>query len=343
MYSDAVSPAHRLRALFSLAIAIAYFMLAEFCARHVALALLPSSAYWLGYEFLRLLLLLAGYTVMGRLLQQENDPLVATGWARTANDPGETLTGIGLGWAMVLALVIPIALFGRLLITFHGSANNIAAFVVVLLTILLGAAAGETAFRGYPFQRLVEAVGPVLATVALALLFGFLEWHDIGMGAAVVVPTMLLQVLLCIAYLRTGSLWMSVGIHFAWIFTMGALFGLPVSGVLRYTTAVDSDPHGPVWLTGSFFGPAGSVLAPWVLLIGIFILIRLTRRDVIAAIRPAGIPMDLESLDHPEHPKAAAAPAAPALIQILPSTPPPSPLPFPRPLTPMLDEEDFKN
>jgi hypothetical protein len=227
--------------------------------------------------------------------------------------------------------VVPIVCFGSLVASFDFSLHSITSFFLVALTILLGAAASETAFRGYPFQRLVEAVGPVLATLLLTMFFGLLDWHNIGLGTAGVLPVMLLQVILCMAYLRTGSLWMPWGIQLAWHFTMGALFGLPVSGVLRYSTIVQSEAHGPVWLTGSFFGPAGSVLAPWVLLIGIFVLLRLTQRDIIAHIRPAGIPMDLEAIGHPEHPKAPAAPSAPALIQILPSTPPANPVPPLRP------------
>ena len=322
---------HRSRALLSLVIAIAYFALADFAARRVSLSLLPSTTFWLGYELLRLLLLLAGFIVLGRLMQGESNPLSAMGWTRKASDRSGAFLGIGLAWALVLALVIPIAIFGRLLLSFDGSRQALSSFVVVLLTLLIGAAARETAFRGYPFQRLVEITGPVLATILLAVFFGFIEWHDVGAGWQSVLPTFLLQVILCMAYLRTGSLWMSWGIDFAWRFSMGALFGLPVSGVLRYSTVVQADARGPAWLTGSFFGPAGSVLAPWILLFGIFVLLRLTTRDIIAEIRPGGMPVDLEAIGNPNHPAPSAAPAAPALIQILPSAPPPNPVPQIRP------------
>ncbi len=318
---------HRVRALLSLISAIVYIALADFAAHHAALALLPPKIFWLGYEFLRLLLLLAGFIVMDRLLRGESRPLTAMGWTRGPATRHNALAGIGLGWALVLALVIPIALFGRLLLTFDLSAPAWSSFFIVALTLLLGAAARETAFRGYPFQRLIEATSPVFATILFALTFGLIEWHDIGGGWQSVLPTMLLQVILCMAYLRTGSLWMSWGIDFGWRFAMGALFGLPVSGVVRYSTVAQGDARGPVWLTGSFFGPAGSALAPWALLVGIFVLLRLTSRDIIAEIRPGGIPVDLEAMGHPEHPAPAAAPAAPSLIQILPSAPPLNPLP----------------
>ena len=37
-------------------------------------------------------------------------------------------------------------------------------------------------------------------------------------------------VMLAAAYLLTGRLWLSMGIHFAWNFTQGGIFGAAVSG-----------------------------------------------------------------------------------------------------------------
>ena len=47
--------------------------------------------------------------------------------------------------------------------------------VVQLLTLLAGALAGEIAFRGYPFQKLIETVGPFAATILAAVIFGALR------------------------------------------------------------------------------------------------------------------------------------------------------------------------
>src|ERR1044071_662504 len=71
--------------------------------------------------------------------------------------------------------------------------------------------------------------------------------------------TAIAGVWLAIAYLKTRNLWFPLGIHWAWNWTMGAVLGLPVSGIERLTPeplwrAVDL---GPAWLTGGSYGIEG--------------------------------------------------------------------------------------
>src|ERR1044071_9755068 len=59
--------------------------------------------------------------------------------------------------------------------------------------------------------------------------------------------TAIAGVWLAIAYLKTRNLWFPLGIHWAWNWTMGAVLGLPVSGIERLTPeplwrAVDLGP-----------------------------------------------------------------------------------------------------
>jgi len=64
-----------------------------------------------------------------------------------------------------------------------------------------------------------------------------------------------------VAYLRTRSLWLPLGIHWAWNWALGSLFGLPVSGI----SSIASHPLlrgtdlGPAWLTGGSYGIEGGI------------------------------------------------------------------------------------
>jgi hypothetical protein len=75
------------------------------------------------------------------------------------------------------------------------------------------------------------------------------------------INTALAGVWLAVAYLRTRSLWFPLGVHWAWNWALGSLFGLPVSGIS------DLAPHpllhgtnlGPAWLTGGSYGIEGGL------------------------------------------------------------------------------------
>jgi hypothetical protein len=56
-----------------------------------------------------------------------------------------------------------------------------------------------------------------------------------------------------------GSL--AVGIHMAWNFTQGYVFGVEVSGVSQPYSILETSVSGPQLLTGGSFGPEASILA----------------------------------------------------------------------------------
>jgi hypothetical protein len=74
------------------------------------------------------------------------------------------------------------------------------------------------------------------------------------------VNTMLIGIPLSIAYLRTRSLWVPLGMHFIWNYVQGFVFGLPLSGLRLSTSLLKAQVHGAAWLTGSDYGPEGGLL-----------------------------------------------------------------------------------
>ena len=78
-------------------------------------------------------------------------------------------------------------------------------------------------------------------------------------------------ILLSIMYLRTRSLWLPWGFHFAWNTTLGLVLGLPVSGLRLFNVAVHGTANGPRWLTGGSYGIEAS--APGAFAIGVGLLV----------------------------------------------------------------------
>jgi uncharacterized protein len=73
--------------------------------------------------------------------------------------------------------------------------------------------------------------------------------------------------LLAFAAIRTGRLWLSIGIHIGWNFCEAVVFGFPTSGVTVYSL-IHIHVSGPLLWTGGAFGTeAGLIILP-ALLIG---------------------------------------------------------------------------
>lgn len=135
--------------------------------------------------------------------------------------------------------------------------------------------AEETGFRGYAFQRLIRGIGVPGAQLLFALLFALAHWGNPGMSGATriwaTVNIALAAILLGLAYLRTGSLALPIGIHLGWNWTQGTLFGFGVSGTSEagWWTPIF---HGrPTYLTGGAFGLEASL--PCALICGAAILL----------------------------------------------------------------------
>jgi len=236
----------------------------------------------------------------------------------------EWLLGAALGWAALLATVFPMVLAGQLHPQFWLASRAWELALISLLTLALGTLALEVAFRGYIYQRLIDAVGPVLATVLLSVLYAlFLSLRPNSSSFSVLI-TFLTGILFSMAYLRTHALWLGWGLHFAWDAAMGVLLGLPVAGLATYTSLVDTTTGSPLWLTGGLYGPEGALSTAVVLIAAMVVLHRSTRdyawQYTHAPIVSAGFPMEVAPPKaHTDMEQAAAAKPAP-LVQILATT-----------------------
>lgn len=89
----------------------------------------------------------------------------------------------------------------------------------------------EIVFRGVFFRLSEASLGTPLALLTSAMVFGlihFLNRHATVQGAASIIFES--GVLLAAAFVVTRRLWFPIGMHFAWNFTQGGLFGVAVSG-----------------------------------------------------------------------------------------------------------------
>jgi membrane protease YdiL (CAAX protease family) len=125
---------------------------------------------------------------------------------------------------------------------------------------IIAAFAEEALFRGYPVQTLTRAQ---LAWLAILINFVFFaaahlnnpNWVPLG-----AFNTGLAGIWLTVAYLRSRSLWFPLGVHWAWNWSLGSVFGLPVSGLnLSSHPLLRGSDLGPAWLTGGGYGIEGGI------------------------------------------------------------------------------------
>ncbi|HVJ09743.1 MAG TPA: type II CAAX endopeptidase family protein [Acidisarcina sp.] len=312
----------RLRALGFFIVAMMYFLFAQVLSASAARGLTSGDWRELISRTLLLFLLVIGYAGMGYAFQLQREPVKAMGLFRREGWKREFGLGVALGWGGVLACVLPIALAGDLVITLWSTPRQFGILLLNIVVLAIASLGEEVAFRGYPFQRLIEAIGPTTATILMALFFGLIHLRNPGATSASTLVTVLSGILLATAYLQTRALWLPWGFHFGWNTVMAVLFGLPVSG-LNFSAVIESNSIGPRWLTGGSYGPEGSLTAVVVLVVALVVLVKTTReyawKYAQPVIVPGGIPVDLDAAATRMHQAAqvqSAEPAASNLVQI---------------------------
>jgi uncharacterized protein len=163
------------------------------------------------------------------------------------------------GFALITAVVGALWLAGSYQVI---GSNPEAPWLRHLLIAGLGTAiAEEIITRGILFRVIEEGLGTWGALLISAAIFGL--GHIFNPGAtvwtslAIAIEAGLLFGLL---FHVTRSLPLCIGLHMAWNFTQGTVWGIPVSGTTEAGWLV-STRSGPDWLSGGVFGAEASVVA----------------------------------------------------------------------------------
>jgi membrane protease YdiL (CAAX protease family) len=203
---------------------------------------------------IRALVPLAAYLILVKLIERRALTELAP---RSVLPQG--LLGVLLGLVLFSAVVTVLWLAGSYHVT---SIRPDAPWFGALLVVGLGAGIGEEImFRGVLFRIVEEGLGTWWALAISALLFGAIHIANPGAtlwsSAAIAIEAGLLFGLL---YHVTRSLPICMGVHAAWNFAQGTIYGIPVSGSPADGWLV-STRSGPDWLSGGVFGAEASVVA----------------------------------------------------------------------------------
>ncbi|GAA3570760.1 type II CAAX endopeptidase family protein [Nonomuraea rosea] len=191
--------------------------------------------------------------------------------------------GALLGFGLFITLMLLIAVFGGWQSLSWGSFGGFAATAGMMASV---AVTEELLFRGFLFRVIEERCGTVVTLVVSSVLFG--ATHLVN-GNATLWGTLSIALtggtMLAAAYVVTRSLWLPIGLHFAWNFAQAGLFGVAVSGSDTPSHGLlNTALSGPSVLTGGTFGPEASLFALLVCLVPTIFLLRRAART--GQIRP---------------------------------------------------------
>jgi hypothetical protein len=142
----------------------------------------------------------------------------------------------------------------------------------------------EVIGRGIIFRITEESLGSWPAIAISALVFGLAHIPGEGAGMMAISNTVVAGAFFAAAYVLTRRLWLCIGIHVAWNYTMGSIFSIAVSGN-ESTGWLLGRLTGPEWLTGGSYGLEASILTLVSLLIvgGWFLWLARQRGHFVAA------------------------------------------------------------
>ena len=171
-----------------------------------------------------------------------------------------TMLGWLIGFVYMTLVSSTIVALGNATIDVRGTVwEEICWWLLVFLTVAVGE---EMIFRGIIFRQIDERWNTRTALIVSALLFGFIHLPNNGAtwwsSLAIAIEAGLM---LGAAYKWSGSLWLPIGIHWAWNFTQGNVFGASVSGNVAGGSLLEMQVNGPDIITGGDFGPEASIVA----------------------------------------------------------------------------------
>ena len=169
----------------------------------------------------------------------------------------DMLTGLLIGSLFIASVVGVLALMGvyrinSVNVNWIGLLLSFAAYSIVAVT-------EEVLFRGILFRMIDERYGALLAFIISSLTFGAVHLMTVDFWTAMAISAEA-GFMLAAAYKFRNKLWIPIGIHWAWNFTLGPIFGVGVSGISEDAYAIIPEISGPYILTGGNNGFEGSIV-----------------------------------------------------------------------------------
>ena len=191
------------------------------------------------------------------------------------------LKGFGLGLALfLLTLLVLVALGQYRLESIRLNPYSLTFVVFTIPFWILQGTTEEVVARAWLLPQLASRTNLKLAILISSLLFALLHAGNSGLTPLSLVNLFLFGVAMSLYLLKTDTVWGVAGIHGAWNFAQGNLFGVLVSGQSSGTSIMKFTPQGNQdLLSGGSFGIEGSIMSSIILFLLILYLAHQLKKE----------------------------------------------------------------
>ena len=191
--------------------------------------------------------------------------------------------GFLIGLAMMSIIVLILFPFGYITVEKNPiqpvGVSAIASVLVILFGWIIQGATEEIVTRGWLLNVLSTKYNIGVGLLISSTLFGLIHLTNPNVNYIAVINIILVGLFYGLYVIKTNDLWAVCGMHSAWNFAQGNIFGFKVSGLdVSVGSLIDLNLVGSDFVTGGIFGPEAGITATFILLASIGILLFIDKK-----------------------------------------------------------------
>ena len=191
--------------------------------------------------------------------------------------------GFLIGLAMMSIIVLILFPFGYITVEKNPiqpvGISAIASVLIILLGWIIQGATEEIVTRGWLLNVLSTNYNIGVGLLISSTLFGLMHLTNPNVNYIAVINIILVGLFYGLYVIKTNDLWAVCGMHSAWNFAQGNIFGFKVSGLdVSVGSLIDLNLVGSDFVTGGIFGPEAGITATFILLASIGILLFIDKK-----------------------------------------------------------------
>lgn len=191
--------------------------------------------------------------------------------------------GFLIGLAMMSIILLILFPFGYITVEKNPiqpvGISAIASVLVILFGWIIQGATEEIVTRGWLLNVLSTKYNIGVGLLISSTLFGLMHLTNPNVNYIAVINIILVGLFYGLYVIKTNDLWAVCGMHSAWNFAQGNIFGFKVSGLdVSVGSLIDLNLVGSDFVTGGIFGPEAGITATFILLASIGILLFIDKK-----------------------------------------------------------------
>ena len=193
------------------------------------------------------------------------------------------IKGFFIGFIMMSIVVLILYLFGCISIeenpTQPVGISALGGVMFILIGWIIQSATEEILTRGWLMNVLAARYNKGFALIFSSSIFGIMHLFNPNVNYIAVVNIILVGLFFGIYVMKTNDLWAVCGMHAAWNFAQGNIFGFEVSRLnVCVSSIMDFNLVGNKFISGGSFGPEAGIISTFVLISSIIILFLLDNK-----------------------------------------------------------------